>query len=131
MLRTMMKGKIHRATVTDSNIDYQGSITIDEALLEMAAIIPYEQVDIYNITNGERFTTYAIIGPPGLGRHLHQRRGCAQGKERRPRHYRLLRAVPGQRATGLQAEGRFRGQRQQADRGLDVKKQPGAPCAFF
>ena len=63
MLRTMMKGKIHRATVTDSNIDYQGSITIDEQLLEMAGIIPYEQVDIYNITNGERFTTYAIRGP--------------------------------------------------------------------
>ncbi len=67
MLRTMMKGKIHRATVTDSNIDYQGSITIDERLLEMAGIIPYEQVDIYNITNGERFTTYAIIGPRGSG----------------------------------------------------------------
>ncbi len=67
MLRTMMKGKIHRATVTDSNIDYQGSITIDEQLLEMAGIIPYEQVDIYNITNGERFTTYAIIGPRDSG----------------------------------------------------------------
>jgi aspartate 1-decarboxylase len=67
MLRTMMKGKIHRATVTDSNLDYQGSITIDETLLEKAGIIPYEQVDIYNITNGERFTTYAIIGPKGSG----------------------------------------------------------------
>ncbi len=67
MLRTMMKGKIHRATVTDSNLDYQGSITIDEALLEKAAIIPYEQVDVYNIANGERFTTYAIAGPRGSG----------------------------------------------------------------
>ncbi len=67
MLRTMMKAKIHRATVTDSNLDYQGSITIDEALLEKTAIIPYEQVDIYNITNGERFTTYAIVGPRDSG----------------------------------------------------------------
>ena len=67
MLRTMMKAKIHRATVTDSNLDYQGSITIDEALLEKAGIIPYEQVDIYNITNGERFTTYAITGPRDSG----------------------------------------------------------------
>jgi aspartate 1-decarboxylase len=63
----MMKGKIHRATVTDSNLDYQGSITIDETLLEKAGIIPYEQVDIYNITNGERFTTYAIVGSKGSG----------------------------------------------------------------
>ncbi len=67
MLRTMMKAKIHRATVTDSNLDYQGSITIDEALLEKTDIVPYEQVHIYNITNGERFTTYAITGPRNSG----------------------------------------------------------------
>lgn len=63
----MMKAKIHRATVTDSNLDYQGSITIDESLLEKTGIIAYEQVDIYNITNGERFTTYAIKGPRDSG----------------------------------------------------------------
>ncbi len=62
-----MKGKIHRATVTDSNLDYQGSITIDEGLLEKSGIVPFEQVDIYNITNGERFTTYAIVGPRDSG----------------------------------------------------------------
>jgi aspartate 1-decarboxylase len=67
MLRTMMKAKIHRATVTDANLDYHGSITIDETLLEKSGIIPYEQVDIYNITNGERFTTYAITGPRDSG----------------------------------------------------------------
>ncbi len=67
MVRTMMKGKIHRATVTDSNLDYQGSITIDEGLLEKSGIVPFEQVDIYNITNGERFTTYAIVGPRDSG----------------------------------------------------------------
>jgi aspartate 1-decarboxylase len=63
----MMKAKIHRATVTDSNLDYQGSVTIDENLLDKTGIIPYEQVDIYNITNGERFTTYAIKGPRDSG----------------------------------------------------------------
>jgi aspartate 1-decarboxylase len=63
----MMKAKIHRATVTDSNLDYQGSITIDESLLEKTGVIPYEQVDIYNITNGERFTTYAIKGARDSG----------------------------------------------------------------
>ena len=62
-----MKAKIHRATVTDSNLDYQGSVTVDEGLLEKAGIIPYEQVDIYDITNGERFTTYAIVGPRNSG----------------------------------------------------------------
>jgi aspartate 1-decarboxylase len=67
MFRTMMKGKIHRASVTDSNLEYQGSITIDKNLMENAGIIQYEQVDIYNVTNGERFTTYAIIGEPGSG----------------------------------------------------------------
>jgi aspartate 1-decarboxylase len=63
----MMKSKIHRATVTESNLDYEGSITIDSTLMEKANIIPYEQVDIYNVTNGERFSTYAIKGDPNSG----------------------------------------------------------------
>lgn len=63
----MMKSKIHRATVTDSNLHYEGSITIDEKLMEMADIIPYEQVDIYNVTSGERFHTYAIKGEKDSG----------------------------------------------------------------
>jgi aspartate 1-decarboxylase len=67
MRRTMMKSKIHRATVTDSNLDYEGSITIDSQLMDKANIIPYEQVDIYNVTSGERFTTYAIRGDKDSG----------------------------------------------------------------
>jgi len=62
-----MKSKIHRARVTESNLDYEGSITIDEALMEAADILPYEQVQIYNVTNGERFTTYAIKGEKNSG----------------------------------------------------------------
>lgn len=62
-----MKSKIHRARVTDSNLGYEGSITIDSVLMEKANIIPYEQVDIYNVTNGERFTTYAIRGEQNSG----------------------------------------------------------------
>ena len=62
MIRSMMKSKIHRARVTESNLEYEGSITIDEGLLEKADIQEYEQVQIYNVTNGERFTTYAIRG---------------------------------------------------------------------
>jgi aspartate 1-decarboxylase len=65
--RIMLKAKIHRARVTDANLDYEGSITIDEALMEAAEIIPYEQVQIYNVTNGNRFETYALKGRRGSG----------------------------------------------------------------
>lgn len=65
MLLTMMKSKIHRATVTQADLHYEGSISIDTDLLERAGILPNEQVDILNITNGERFTTYAIQAPRG------------------------------------------------------------------
>ncbi len=65
MQRIMLKGKIHRATVTDSNKDYEGSVAIDEALMEASGIREFEQVQIYNITNGSRFTTYAIKGGSG------------------------------------------------------------------
>ena len=65
MKLTMMKGKIHRATVTQADLHYEGSISIDRDLLDMAGILPNEQVDILNITNGERFTTYAITAPRG------------------------------------------------------------------
>lgn len=59
---TLLKGKIHRATVTGSDLNYEGSITIDPALLAVSGILPYEQVDVLNVTNGQRFTTYAIKG---------------------------------------------------------------------
>lgn len=65
MERTFLKSKIHRATVTDANLEYEGSISIDPILLEASGIEPFEQVDVYNIANGERFTTYAIHGKPG------------------------------------------------------------------
>ena len=60
MQRTMLKSKLHRATVTHSELHYEGSCAIDEVLLDAANIHEYEQIQIYNVTNGERFTTYAI-----------------------------------------------------------------------
>lgn len=60
MILTMLKSKIHRATVTGTDISYEGSITIDPALIEAAGMLPYEQVDVLNIHNGARFTTYII-----------------------------------------------------------------------
>ena len=67
MNRFMMKSKLHRATVTDANLDYEGSITIDEVLMKSADIIPYEKVAIYNVSNGERFSTYVIKGEANSG----------------------------------------------------------------
>ncbi|TDE08906.1 aspartate 1-decarboxylase [Jiangella asiatica] len=67
MFRTMMKGKIHRATVTQADLHYVGSVTVDEDLLDAADLLPGEQVDIVDITNGARLTTYAIAGPRGSG----------------------------------------------------------------
>jgi len=66
-MRTMLKSKIHRARVTDGNIAYEGSITIDKKLMEAADILPYEQVHILNVNNGARFHTYAIEGPENGG----------------------------------------------------------------
>lgn len=67
MQRFMLKSKIHRVRVTDANLDYEGSITIDENLIKAADIVPYEQVDIYNVSNGERFSTYVIRGRKNSG----------------------------------------------------------------
>ncbi len=67
MFRTLLKSKIHRALVTDANVDYEGSITIDRHLMDLANLQPYEQVHIYNISNGNRFLTYVIEGEKQSG----------------------------------------------------------------
>ena len=63
----MLRGKIHRATITEANVDYIGSITIDSDLLRASDILPYEQVLVVNLTNGQRAETYTIEGPAGSG----------------------------------------------------------------
>ena len=67
MQLTLLKGKIHRATVTQCDLNYEGSISVDATLLERSGILAHEQVDVLNIANGERFTTYAIAAPAGSG----------------------------------------------------------------
>jgi aspartate 1-decarboxylase len=67
MLVTICKSKIHRVTVTDANLNYEGSITIDEKLLEAAKILSYEKVQVVNLNNGERFETYVLVGRSGTG----------------------------------------------------------------
>lgn len=65
MKRTLLKSKIHRATVTDADLNYTGSISLGPEFLKAADLLEFEQVDIYNCNNGERFHTYVILGQPG------------------------------------------------------------------
>ncbi len=67
MLRTVLKSKIHRARVTEANLNYEGSITIDRLLMDKADIIPHEKVEVLNLNNGQRLETYAIPGEKGSG----------------------------------------------------------------
>ena len=67
MFRQLLRSKIHRAVITDACLDYEGSLTVDEDLLEAAGIVPYELVMVSNLQNGERFTTYAMNGKRGSG----------------------------------------------------------------
>lgn len=67
MRRIMFKSKIHRATITEANLHYEGSLTLDSLLMEAADMLPYEQVSVLNINNGERFETYLIPGERGSG----------------------------------------------------------------
>jgi aspartate 1-decarboxylase len=67
MRRTMFKSKIHRATVTQAELNYEGSLTIDQDLLDAADILPYEQIHVWDVTNGTRLTTYALSGERGSG----------------------------------------------------------------
>ena len=66
-MRKMLRGKIHRATITGADLHYEGSVTIDATLMEGAGLIENEAVCIWNVTNGERFETYALRGEPGSG----------------------------------------------------------------
>ncbi|MBL8658216.1 MAG: aspartate 1-decarboxylase [Rhodospirillales bacterium] len=63
----MLQAKIHRATVTDANLHYEGSITIDRRLMDLAGLLAYQQVQVYNVSTGARFETYIIEGDPGSG----------------------------------------------------------------
>lgn len=65
MLRTFLRAKIHRATVTRIDIDYEGSLSLDDDLMEAAGLAPFERVEVYNVSNGERFSTYLIRGEKG------------------------------------------------------------------
>ncbi|MBW2139611.1 MAG: aspartate 1-decarboxylase [Deltaproteobacteria bacterium] len=67
MQRVMLKSKVHRATVTQADLHYEGSLTLDTLLMDAANLLPFEKIQVLNVTNGERFETYVIEGEPGSG----------------------------------------------------------------
>ena len=67
MFREMLRAKVHRVTVTEADLDYEGSLTLDTELMDAAGLVPYEKIEVYNIARGTRFSTYAIEGERGSG----------------------------------------------------------------
>ena len=67
MTREMLRAKVHRITVTERDVEYEGSLTLDRTLMDACRMAPYERVEVYDIDNGNRFATYLIEGPPGSG----------------------------------------------------------------
>jgi len=67
MTRTMFRSKVHRVRVTECDVEYEGSLTLDAALMAAAEMVPYERIEVYNVDNGNRFATYLIEGEPGGG----------------------------------------------------------------
>jgi aspartate 1-decarboxylase len=67
MMRDMLRAKIHRITVTECDVEYEGSLTLDSGLMKLAGMIPFEKIDVYDVDNGSRFSTYLIEGPAGSG----------------------------------------------------------------
>ena len=100
---TMLKAKIHRATVTGADLEYEGSITIDRQLCTVAGIHQYEKVDIYNCSTGARLSTYVIFEPTG---GVPQRRRRAAGAARRRGHHRRLRLARRDRGRAPSADRR-------------------------
>ena len=102
---TMLKGKIHRVKVRQAELDYVGSITIDEDLMDAAGILEYEKVQIVDIDNGSRFETYTIAGERGSGMICPERRGRPLRERRRSHHYHGLRVDDTGRGEVTPSEG--------------------------
>ena len=67
MTREMLRAKVHRITVTERNVEYEGSLTLDKSLMDACGMVPFEKIDVYDVENGNRFSTYLIEGEPGSG----------------------------------------------------------------
>lgn len=106
---SMLKGKIHRATVVQAELNYVGSITVDPVLMEAAGILEYEKVQIVDVENGSRFETYTIAGEENSGMICLNGGSSAHGAGRRPYHFDGIRGYDSGRSKDAQAESRFCG----------------------
>ena len=116
MFRQMLRSKIHRATVTGAHLEYEGSLTVDEELLEAAGILPYEAVVCSNLNNGERFMTYAITGKRGGGEIILNGPTARKG-DGRSNHHLLLRVLQRRRDQTARAQDCARGWKKPHRRG--------------
>lgn len=107
----MLKSKIHRATVTDSDLHYEGSLTLDETLMKAADIFPFEHIHVYNITNGHRFETYVTRGEKGSGIICVNGAAVHFAREGRSDYYSQLRPDRGSKRKELPTETCFCGWR--------------------
>ena len=114
--RSMLKSKIHRATVTHADVDYEGSLTLDALLLQAANILPYEEVHVWNVTRGTRLRTYAMIGEAGSGIVCVNGAAAHLAQPRRPGH-----------RGDVHADGRRGGATAPADRRARGRTQPRPP----
>ena len=115
MYRIMLRSKIHRATVTDADLNYEGSITVDRSLMDAAGILPYEQVMISNLNNGERFETYVIPGRKGAGQICLNGPTARKGQKGDRIVIFCYELYPGRRTQEVQADDHRRG-REEPDR---------------
>lgn len=109
MTITMLKAKIHRATVTQAELDYVGSITVDMDLLEQAGILEYEKVQIVDVNNGSRFETYTIAGERGSGVMCLNGAAASHGADRRQDYSDGIRAGDTGGSIRASSNGAFRG----------------------
>ena len=114
-VRKVLRGKIHRATVTEANLHYEGSITIDKALMEAMDLIEFEAVHVWDVNNGERFETYALEGPAGSG-------VICPG---RPHHHRRVHLARGGGGAPPPAEDRDGGRTEPAEAGAPAPPADG------
>ncbi len=120
----MLQAKLHRARVTCADLDYEGSCGIDQALLELSGLRENQYIEIYNINNGERFSTYIIPAPRGSGGDLAERRGRPQGDGGRPADHRGLLRL--QRSGACNVPPRRRAARRAQPPEADAGRQAGA-----
>jgi hypothetical protein len=127
MTRKMMRAKIHRATVTQADVDYEGSITIDRTLMDATDLLPNEAVCVWNVTNGNRFETYVVEGERDSGCICVNGAAAHLVNPGRPRHHRRVHVAAREEGAEARAEGRLRGRGQPHPREAEGSARAAPP----